>query len=119
KIRERLQTWESQVLAGISSGERLHSTLGAIASGIEEFIPGARVSVLLVEGDGQRLRDGVGPSLPRAFRDAVDGIAIGEGVGSCGTAAHRAAPVYVTDIAKDPLWEAFRALASAHDIAAC
>ena len=76
-------------------------------------------SVLLMDEDGKRLRHGAGPSLPADYNSAIDGIEIGEGVGSCGTAAFRKQPVYVHDIASDPLWAGYRALALAHDLRAC
>ncbi|MGH3898589.1 MAG: GAF domain-containing SpoIIE family protein phosphatase [Pseudonocardiaceae bacterium] len=58
--------------------------------------------------------------MPRYFyNQAIDGIATGEGVGSCGTAAHRRQPVIVADIATDPFWDDFRTLADRADLAAC
>ncbi|MEV0217449.1 GAF domain-containing protein [Micromonospora sp. ALFpr18c] len=59
------------------------------------------------------------PSLPDFYNEAIDGIATGEGVGSCGTAAHRREPVIVTDIAVDPFWNDFRDLAGRAGLAAC
>src|SRR5712691_7639202 len=47
------------------------------------------------------------------------GFVIGPCVGSCGTAAYRAEPVIVSDIASDPLWANFRDLALAHGLQAC
>src|SRR5207244_10900137 len=61
-------------------------------------------SVLLLDADGVHLRHGAAPSLPERYNRAVDGLAIGPSVGSCGTAAYRREPVYVSDIAGDPLW---------------
>jgi C4-dicarboxylate-specific signal transduction histidine kinase len=66
-----------------------------------------------------RLRHGAAPSLPMPYTDAIDGLAIGPSVGSCGTAAYRAEPVIVSDIATDPLWADFRDLALAHGLRAC
>lgn len=77
------------------------------------------VSVLLAEPDGLHLRHGAAPSLPDFYNRAIDGIATGEGVGSCGTAAHRRQPVVVTDIATDPFWDDFRDLAGQAGLAAC
>src|SRR5258708_30743252 len=44
---------------------------------------------------------------------------MGRSVGSCGTAAYRAEPAIVSDIATDPLWADFRDLAFAHELRAC
>jgi signal transduction histidine kinase len=57
--------------------------------------------------------------LPRSYTEAIDGLAIGPGVGSCGTAAYRVKQVIVSDIATDPLWADFRELALAHSLRAC
>jgi GAF domain-containing protein len=54
--------------------------------------------------DGKNLRDGAAPNLPVRYRNAVDGIEIGPNMGSCGTAAFCGHPIYVSDIANDPLW---------------
>ena len=40
-------------------------------------------------------------------------------MGSCGTAAYLGKPVYVTDIANDPLWANFRDLALSHGLRSC
>ena len=74
-------------------------------------------SILLL--DGAKLLHGAGPSLPAAYNEAINGIAIGPGVGSCGAAAHGRTPVYVSDIDSDPLWADFRELALSHGLRAC
>src|SRR4029077_4743102 len=74
-------------------------------------------SVLLRDGD--RLRHGSAPSLPKAYTDAIDGTVIGPTAGSCGTAAYRAQQVIVSDIATDPLWADLREVALPHSLRAC
>jgi PAS domain S-box-containing protein len=69
--------------------------------------------------DGDRLRHGGAPSLPKAYTDAIDGVLIGPAVGSCGTAAYRGEQVIVEDIATDPLWADYRASALPHSLRAC
>jgi PAS domain S-box-containing protein len=76
-------------------------------------------SILLLDGDGKHLRHGAAPSLPAEYNQAIDGIAIGPAVGSCGTAAHFGHSIFVTDIARDPLWANFRDLALGHGLRAC
>jgi len=74
-------------------------------------------SILLL--DGRHLRHGAAPSLPQAYSEAVDGVEIGPIAGSCGTAAFRGRPVFVSDIATDPLWAEFKAVALPHGLRAC
>lgn len=90
-----------------------------MAKAIEDLSPGVLVSVLLADEDGLHLRHGTAPSLPAFYNQAIDGIATGDGIGSCGTAAHRRQRVIVTDIATDPYWDDFRDLAERADLAAC
>jgi len=57
--------------------------------------------------------------LPQEFSRAIDGQPIGPQAGSCGTAAYRNEPVIVTDIATDPLWANYTALALPLGLRAC
>ena len=98
----------------------LKVTLEAIVREVEELsTSGLLGSILLLDEDGELLRHGAGPSLPAAYNEAIDGIAIGPRVGSCGTAAFRNESVYVSDISTDPLWVEFRELALGHSLHAC
>src|SRR5262249_57835918 len=76
-------------------------------------------SVLLLDESGRQLLHGSAPSLPAAYNAAVDGLEIGPGAGSCGTAAYRNEPVVVVDIATDPLWDSYRDLALPLGLRAC
>jgi GAF domain-containing protein len=67
-------------------------------------------SILALEG--KELRHAAGPTLPVRYRESVNGIIIGPDMGSCGTAAFRGQPVYVSDISTDPLWARWTGLAS-------
>ncbi|GGN95457.1 hypothetical protein GCM10011579_096000 [Streptomyces albiflavescens] len=107
------------LLEQIARDAPLDETLTGMATAIEELSPDMIVSVLLIDPDGQRLRHGTAPHLPDFYNEAIDGTPIGEGVGSCGTAAFRLEPVIVTDIATDPLWKDYRDLALRAGVAAC
>ncbi|KJK57468.1 guanylate cyclase [Saccharothrix sp. ST-888] len=107
------------LLEQIARDAPLDEILSGMARAIEDLSPEMIVSVLLVDADGRHLRHGTGPTLPAFYNEAVDGIAIGDGVGSCGTAAFLRAPVIVTDIATDPRWEGYRDLAKRAEVAAC
>jgi PAS domain S-box-containing protein len=107
------------VLEMISSQASLPEVLEGLCRFMEQQFPGMLCSVLLVDSDGTTLRHGAAPSLPREYCRAIDGCTIGPSVGSCGTAAHRAKPVVVSDIANDILWKNFRHLALPHGLRAC
>ena len=117
---ERLLATQRDTLALIAAGAPLGDTLERLAVGVETLLEGAaRASIMLRSADGRRLEQAAAPSLPRAYSDAVDGIAVGAGVGSCGTAAHVGQTVIAADIATDPNWEDFRELALGHGLRAC
>jgi PAS domain S-box-containing protein len=119
KRAEGLLAVQLKVLERISTDASLGEVLEVLARGIEEQAPGMLCSVLLLDEAHGTLHDGAGPSLPAEYRRAVDGIAIGPCVGSCGTAAYTGKMVIVEDIAVDPLWAAFREAVSAYQLRAC
>src|SRR5688572_22559863 len=96
----RLQTI---ILEMIAKGEPLKATMDSLCLEVETLVPGTVCSVLTIDQD-RRIRPLSAPSLPLDYCVAIDGLAIGPSVGSCGTAAFRAEPVSVVDIRKDPLW---------------
>src|SRR6202162_10148 len=98
---------------GCAVAEILHSRCRLV----EEQASGVLASILLLDGD--RLRHGGAPSLPKAYIDAINGAAIGPSGGSCGTAAYRGEPVIVEDIATDPLWADYRDFVFSHPLRAC
>ncbi len=117
---EQLEADQKRALELIAKDAPLSTVFEALVGMIEEQSAARMVaSILLVDADGAHLYSAAAPSLPEAYNRAIDGIAIGPNAGSCGTAAYRRRPVYVSDIATDPLWEDFAALALSHDLRAC
>jgi len=116
---ETLTNLQRETLERFALGKPLKETLERLLLGIEALSPEMLGSVLLLEGDGRHLRHGAAPSLPDEFNRAIDGAAIGPKVGSCGTAAFRGSPVFVSDLARDPLWTDYKHLALPHGLRAC
>ncbi|MEI6076107.1 MAG: PAS domain S-box protein [Verrucomicrobiota bacterium] len=119
KRAEALTRLQRDTLEGVVRGQPLLETLDRMLRGIEALTPDTIGSILLLTADGKHLSHGAAPSLPEEFNRAIDGVAIGPKVGSCGTAAFRGSPVFVGDIATDPLWSDFKALALPHGLRAC
>jgi signal transduction histidine kinase len=119
KRAEMLLAGEKRLLEMIARGDSRAPILDALCRLAEELASGSLSSVLLLDPNASCLRHGAAPSLPLAYTEAIDGVGIGPSAGSCGTAAYRAAPVIVSDIATDPLWADYRDLASAHGLRAC
>ncbi len=61
------------------------------------------VPLLLMSADGRHLRPAAGRRCPPEWSRSIDGLEIGQHVGSCGTAAYTGKPVEVSDIVTDPL----------------
>lgn len=109
-----------ELLSGVAAGHELGGPLASLLRVVERVSTGGLLaSVLLSDEDGQHLQHGAAPSLPEFYNAAIDGVAIGPAVGSCGTAAFRRSQVIVEDIATDPLWEDFRDLALDAGLRAC
>jgi PAS domain S-box-containing protein len=117
KRAEALLAGEKRVLEMVAKGDSLAQILDCLCRLVEEQASGVLASILLIEGN--RLRHGGAPSLPKAYTEAVDGVVIGACVGSCGTAAYLGEQVIVEDIATDPLWADYREVALPHSLRAC
>jgi PAS domain S-box-containing protein len=117
--REALLAGENRVLEMVAKGDSLADILENLCRLVEELSSGVLASILLMDPNGRQLRHGAAPNLPKAYIDAIDGAVIGPAVGSCGTAAYRAEPVIVSDIASDPLWTNYRDVALTHGLRAC
>lgn len=65
------------------------------------------------------LRHAAAPSLPRAYRRAIDGLPIGDGVvGVCGTAVALAVRCVSVEVRRDPRMDGFQELLAEHGIRA-
>jgi PAS domain S-box-containing protein len=109
---------QNLILERIAKGEPLADILDVLVRATEDQIEGGVCSILICDRDGI-LHLGAAPNLPDAYNQAIEGLVIGEGVGSCGTAAFRKEPVIVNDIATDPLWQNFKELALTHNLRSC
>jgi PAS domain S-box-containing protein len=119
KRSEMLLAGEKRLLEMIAKGDSRALILEGACLLVEELASGSLSSILLMDPSANCLRHGAAPSLPVTYTKAIDGAVIGPSVGSCGTAAYRAEPVIVSDIATDPLWADFRDLAMTHGLRAC
>jgi diguanylate cyclase (GGDEF)-like protein/PAS domain S-box-containing protein len=109
----------NQILQQINQGIALTKLLDELVYQVEGLHPGMLCSILLVDKEGKHLVLGAGPSLPDFYNQAVNGMSIGDGVGSCGTAAYRNERIIVEDVKQHPYWESFRDLARLADIQSC
>lgn len=119
-IQSELIIAERDILARVAPGGPIKDVLSDIILLVEKPANGELLaSVLLLSEDGKSLREGAAPSLPSEYNAEIDGIPVGHGIGSCGTAAFSGEAVMVSNIDTDPLWADFRELALGHCLRAC
>lgn len=119
KKEEDFRLGQSRILQRLAANAPLSEILTRLVQLIEAQSPNMLCSVLLLSEDGEHVRHGAAPSLPKEYVAAIDGAPIGPKHGSCGTAMYRGEPVFVTDIFSDPLWEDYREVAAASGFRAC
>lgn len=114
-----LQQGNNQILEQIALGKPLTQVLNSVILHAENILDGAISSVLLRNPSENILEKGAAPNLPDFYNEAIDGIDIGMGIGSCGEAAFTGKRVIVSDIMNHPNWSAFKELAKKADLSAC
>ena len=114
----QLRILQQEIFEAMASGVALPDIMNLMCLRAETLAPTAICSVLSVDSEG-RLHHIASPSLPEHYSRAIDGVSSGPKAGSCGTAAYRGEPVVVTEIASDPLWEAYKELALPLGLRAC
>ena len=119
KLAERYRFEQGAILEMVAKNEPLPAVLERLVLFTERQLEGIRGSILLMDRESGVLRAGAAPRLSPDYTAALDGLPVGPGVGSCGTAAFRRETVLVADIATDPLWAGFRDLAAAHGLRSC
>ncbi|MGL5669335.1 MAG: diguanylate cyclase domain-containing protein, partial [Shewanella sp.] len=107
------------ILSMLLNGAPLAEILHALVLKIEDQRLGTHASVLLLSEDGKKLLTGAAPHLPVSYNQAIHGVEIGPGVGSCGTAAFTGQRVIVDDIEHHPYWALYKEFALTHGLRAC
>jgi len=86
---------------------------------IETAIPNCMGSILVLNKERNTLHKLSAPKIPKSFSKAIEGVLIGQNMGSCGTAAYLKKEIIVSDIEKSSLWEDYREIALANNLKAC
>lgn len=108
----------NHILHQINQGIALPELLDELVRQVEMIHPKMLCSILLLDNNNQ-LRHSAASSLPDFYTQAIDGLAIGEGVGSCGTAAYRGERIIIEDIQQHPFWMGYRELAQQARVQSC
>ncbi|HEY6896240.1 MAG TPA: EAL domain-containing protein [Rhodocyclaceae bacterium] len=116
---ERQLEARNQALAALALGGDVQAMLLRVIGMIRDVFPDAITSILVADRSRSQLLLGAAPDLPDFYNQAVDGLAIVDGNGSCGTAAFRGERVIVEDIQSHPYWRDFREVAGRACLASC
>ncbi|WP_316838110.1 PAS domain-containing protein [Pedobacter nutrimenti] len=109
---------ERKVLAlNSTAGVLIDEVLSNYVEGIERLFPDMHCSIMKVKN--QHIYNWISSSLPEAYLTQIDGIEIGDKVGSCGTAAFLKQRIIVSDIRSDLRWEGYKNYALASNLLAC
>ncbi len=108
-----------RIFERIAKGGEMNEVLGLVVKYVEQSYPDCLSSIMLLDEEGMHLLSSVAPNLPQNYVDAVNGITIGDGVGSCGTAAWRGETVFAEDIDTHPYWAPFKHLALGAGLRSC
>jgi diguanylate cyclase (GGDEF)-like protein/PAS domain S-box-containing protein len=110
---------QHEALSLLAAGAPLTEVLAVLCRHLEEQLDRARCAVMLLDPASGCLRHGAGPRLPEAFVRAIDeasGLPLGPRGATGGASAPDGRPVISEDVATDPLWADFAALAATHAI---
>lgn len=119
KLASQLESGRATVLRQVARGDDLDNILNLLCKKAEEYNPGMMCSVLQLNEENSTLHPIASMSLPKSYCAALDGVTIGQGVGSCGTAAFQRKRVVVEDINTHPYWAQYRELALSAGLQAC
>ena len=114
-----LEEGRNQVLRMAARGRPLNDILDTLCRNAQLHNPELRCSVLRLDNENHTLHPVAAVSLPKDYCQALDGVEIGLGVGSCGTAAFTKKRVIVEDINTHPFWVQYKSLALAAGVQSC
>lgn len=112
-------TNENEILDLIAKNTSLNKIFDYILLSYESFHPEYYGAINILQEDGINLELVSAPSMPKSYNLAMKCVAIGENIGSCGTAAFTKKPVIVSDISTDNLWVDYKAIALKHNLKSC
>ncbi|PTQ99746.1 PAS domain S-box-containing protein [Mucilaginibacter yixingensis] len=116
RIRERNR---AKILEQLAGDMDIFTIMRSIVRSIEEEDATSICTILLYDKETHTLGCGTGPGMPDFYNEAIDGISVGEGIGSCGTAAATKQLVCVDNIGTHPYWSAFKELAFRAGVQSC
>ena len=104
---KQLRSLQQLIMSALADELPITEIADQLCRRVEAIAPDVVASVLHVDSDGL-LHPLGGPSLPDDYSRALDGVAIGPDVGSCGSAAYFGKPALAEDLDTDPRWQPYK-----------
>lgn len=109
----------NRLLSDLALSSEISPFLNEVIKTVEQFLPGCKVSILTLNREHNTLHSGAKNNLPDFYNDAIEGVKIGENVGSCGAAAFLNKPVIIENINSHINWQPYLALTQQANLHAC
>ena len=109
----------NRLLSDLALSSEITPFLNEVIKTVEQFLPGCKVSILTLNREHNTLHSGAKNNLPDFYNDAIEGVKIGENVGSCGAAAFLNKPVIIENINAHINWQPYLALTQQANLHAC
>lgn len=110
---------QNTVLEELASGSALEKVLLKLILNVECIRPGSICSVMLLDREKKYLYYSAAPGLPSYFVQKTNGIEVGFGAASFGTAAYMKKRITVDNIQEHAYWTEYRELAAKAHLKAC
>src|SRR4051812_1644003 len=104
---KQLRSLQQLIMSALADEIPITEIADRLCRRVEEIAPDVVSSLLHIDAEGLVHPLG-GPSLPDDYSRALDGVAIGPDVGSCGSAAYYGKAVLAADIDTDPRWQPYK-----------
>jgi len=104
---KQLRSLQQLIMGALADEIPIAEIADRLCRRVEQIAPDVVSSLLHIDAGGLVHPLG-GPSLPEDYSRALDGVAIGPDIGSCGSAAFYGEPVLAIDIDTDPRWQPFK-----------
>jgi diguanylate cyclase (GGDEF)-like protein/PAS domain S-box-containing protein len=108
-----------RILGLVAKGVELKDVLEEILRTIEFEDSDSLCSILLLDKEGNHLINSIKNRLPNFYNNAINGLKIAVGAGSCGTAAMIKERVIVDDIMTHKFWQPYKEIAKQANLRSC
>ncbi|MFZ6654351.1 EAL domain-containing protein [Undibacterium sp. TJN19] len=115
----QMEELRSYMLERITSATTQQELFRDVVLKVEALLPDCLCSIMLLDKDGIHLRTGAAPNLPAFYSRAIEGVAIGGGIGSCGNALFTGDRTIAANLSTHPFWKDYWQVAEQAGVRSC